>query len=85
MVIHLLNKMRADGSLDTLVNAGLISSKVIGYYEIYMEYDICRRIKHMKSMDARYSVSVKMRCDISTVHRAISALESKDKNPKKGK
>lgn len=85
MVIHLLNKMLQDGTLDTLVQAGLMSPKVMGYHEIYMEYDICRRIKKMKSMDARYQVSVKMKCDISTVHRAIAALESKDKERKKEK
>lgn len=74
-IIDLVNELNHNGILCRLMDAGLMSPKVIGYIEMYNQYDINIRIRKMKSMDARYAVSVKMNCDVRTVHTAISTME----------
>lgn len=74
-IIDLMNRLNQDGSLCRLVDAGLLSPKVVGYIEIWNQYDINIRLRKMRSMDARYAVSVTMNCDVRTVHNAIAIMQ----------
>jgi hypothetical protein len=75
MVRDILNRLEKTGELCALCDAGVIPIKFIGYREMYLQYDINRKVHGMKSTEARLCVAVKMNCDLSTVHRAIAALE----------
>lgn len=74
MVLEILNKLRANGELCELVDAGIVSPKIMGYHEMWMQYDINTRVKGMKSTAAKCEVCNIFNCDIRTVERAIKAV-----------
>lgn len=74
-VIELVNRLSANGDLDKMLHAGLISPKVIGQREMYLQYDLNRRIKRMKIKEAKMCVAAIFNCDYRTVHRAVLSME----------
>lgn len=74
-IIDLITKLHSDGTLQSLLEAGLVSPKIIGYAEIYMQYDINIRLKNMKSEQAKFAVMAMFKdCSKSTVERAIKSM-----------
>lgn len=57
------------------MKAGLIDMKVILRREMYLQYDLNRRIKRMKIKEAQMCVAAVFNCNPKTVRRAVLSME----------
>lgn len=74
-IVDLVSRMYKDGSLQSLIDAGLVSPKVLGYFEMYCRYDINMKVYKMKSNEAKLAVCCIFKlCDKRTVSRAVEAM-----------
>lgn len=73
-MITLLEKLRADGSLERLVKAGLVPIKVYGYLEIVMYFDILKRMGR-GTCEAVCYCEERFHCSESTVYKALRDLD----------
>jgi len=73
-MIALLEQLRKDGSLERLVKAGLLSTKVYGWLEIVMYFDILKKMGYI-TVDAVFECEERFHCSESTVYKALRELE----------
>lgn len=74
MIFKLINKLEKSGDLKRLADAGIVSTKLFTYREIYMEYDKNLRIG-MNKMEAVHKTSINMRVCQSLIYRAKNMME----------
>lgn len=76
MIFKLIRRLEKSGELKKLTDAGLLSTKLYTYKEIYMEYDKNIRLG-MTRMEALHRTSIDMRVGDSKVYRARKIMEAK--------
>jgi len=75
MIFKLITRLEKTGDLKKLTNAGLISTKLYIYREVYMEYD--KNVKTgMSKMEALHKTSIEMRVSDGLVYRAKNLMEA---------
>lgn len=74
-MLQLLNSLFESGVYDQLYKAGLISSKVSFYRDIYLYVDAQMRINGRRKTQAVIAASVKFDCTTVTVYSALKALQ----------
>ena len=76
MIYKIIQKLERSGELKKLTNAGLISTKLFIYLEVYMEYD--KNIKMgMSKMEALHNTSIEMKVGETLIYRAKKIMQSK--------
>ena len=76
-IIDVLNSVEAKGfRLNSLAKAGVLSTKVIAYREIYLEY--CKNIEVYKMgiLDATNRTALTCNCSEMKIYRARKLMES---------
>ena len=75
MIFKLIRKLEDSGDLKRLTNAGLISTKLYTYKEVYMDYDKNVRTG-MSRMEALWKTAIEMKVSEALVYRAKNLMES---------
>ena len=76
-MIEILNKLNEAGYLKRLVAAGLMSSKVLMYYEIYLEVDKLKRTTKLPMTDIVGRLSDQFRVSDKTIFVAYKRIKMK--------
>ena len=75
MIFKLIRKLEDNGDLKKLADAGLISTKLYTYKDVYMEYDKNIRLG-MTKMQALHVTSIEMKISDAMVYRAKNLMEA---------
>jgi len=75
MIFKLIRKLENSGDLKKLTDAGLISTKLYMYRDVYMEYDKNIRLG-MTKMQALHVTSIEMKISDAMVYRAKNLMEA---------
>lgn len=76
MIVDVLNELESTGKLKALLNAGLISTKVIFYREAYLRVKAYTSVYSLTIGVAISEVAEELRVDERTVRRAVKAMQS---------
>lgn len=76
MIVEVLNELEKTGRLRALLNAGLISPKVIFYREAYLRVKACTSVYRQSIGVAISEVAEELRVDERTIRRAVKAMEA---------
>jgi hypothetical protein len=74
MIFKLITRLDKSGDLKKLADAGLLSTKLFMYKEVYMDYDKNIRTG-LSKMEALYKTSIDMKVGESLVYRAKNLME----------
>lgn len=74
-MIETLIKLEKDGTLKKLVKAGLMPTKVLLYYEVYLEFDKQKKVNKKKTTDIISDLSGRFKVCESTIYLIIKKLK----------
>lgn len=79
MIYTIVKDMNDKGELKMLIRSGIVSTKVLEYFDIYMCYkkNVC---VCSKKTDAITSTSIEMKVSENTVKRARKTMETNESN-----
>lgn len=73
-MIEVLTKLSATGDLKKLICSGLMSTKVLTHYEIYMEFDRRKKLNH-KTVDIVFDLSDIFKISVTSIYAIIKKFK----------
>lgn len=74
-MIELISKLEKEGTLKILMRSGFVSTKMLLYYNVYLEYDKHLRIHNEGTVEAIGYVCAVFNISESTAYRIIKILK----------
>lgn len=75
VVFEIIQEIEQKGHLKKLIAAGLMSTKLVLYYEIYLEYDKAKRTTKKKTVDIVSELCDKFGVCDSTIYKVIKIFK----------
>lgn len=73
LLFDLITKLKTEGTMSVLLNAGLMSPKVLLYYELYSKY-IFYKERNYKTTEAVRQAALTTNVCERTIYKAISVM-----------